>query len=83
MVSRTSTTSTGRHPARPPRPRIVALACLLLTLGLGAPAAILAALVLLALPSANAFFQPRTSIDPPWPARTSPAAGPEGSPSAR
>ncbi|MET8265028.1 hypothetical protein ABZU92_13665 [Micromonospora arida] len=55
---------------------------LLLTLGLGAPVAILVALVLLALPSANAFFQPRTPIDPPWPARASPAAGPEGSPSA-
>ncbi|KAB1928052.1 hypothetical protein F8280_04715 [Micromonospora noduli] len=54
---------------------------LLLILGLGVPVAILVALVLLALPSANAFFQ-RTPIDPPWPVRTSPAAGPEGSPSA-
>ncbi|MET7374929.1 hypothetical protein [Micromonospora arida] len=55
---------------------------LLLTLGLGVPMAMLVALVLLALPPANAFFQPRTPIDPPWPARTSPAVGPEGSPSA-
>ncbi|MCG5446655.1 hypothetical protein NIE79_005355 [Micromonospora sp. NIE79] len=55
---------------------------LLLTLGLGVPMAILVALVLLALPSANAFFQPRTLIDPPWPVRTSPAAEPEGPPRA-
>ncbi|WP_410819608.1 hypothetical protein [Micromonospora sp. 050-3] len=55
---------------------------LLLTLGLGVPVAILVALVLLALPPANAYFQPRTAIDPPWPVRASPAAGPEGPPSA-
>ncbi|MFI6235042.1 hypothetical protein ACIBD9_15905 [Micromonospora sp. NPDC050784] len=48
---------------------------LLLTLGLGAPVAILVALVLLALPPADAFFRPRTPVDPPWPGRTSPAAG--------
>ncbi|MEU1358519.1 hypothetical protein ABZ356_01530 [Micromonospora zamorensis] len=55
---------------------------LLLTLGLGAPVAILVALVLLALPPANAFFRPRTPVEPPWPVRTSTAARPEGSPSA-
>ncbi|MGC4865877.1 hypothetical protein ACLQ3B_10650 [Micromonospora sp. DT53] len=55
---------------------------LLLTLGLGAPVAIVVALVLLALPPADAFFRPKTPVDPPWPVRTSPAAGPEGSPSA-
>ncbi|MEV5207779.1 hypothetical protein AB0K35_09920 [Micromonospora sp. NPDC053740] len=55
---------------------------LLLTLGLGAPVAILVALVLLALPPANEFFRPQTPVDPSWPVRTSPAAGPEGSPRA-
>ncbi|WP_430499013.1 hypothetical protein ACQRWP_28035 [Micromonospora trifolii] len=55
---------------------------LLLTLGRGVPVAIIVALVLLALPSANAFFQPRPAVDPPWPVRTSPTAGPEGPPSA-
>lgn len=43
---------------------------LLLTLGLGVPVAILVALILLALPPANAFFQRRTPVDPPWPVRT-------------
>ncbi|MGW5560488.1 hypothetical protein ACWER9_25105 [Micromonospora sp. NPDC003944] len=39
---------------------------LLLTLGLGAPVAIVVALVLLALPPAHAFFRPRPPVDPPW-----------------
>ncbi|MEV1155314.1 hypothetical protein AB0J27_07915 [Micromonospora chokoriensis] len=39
---------------------------LLLTLGLGAPMAILVALVLLALPPANDFFRRRLPADPPW-----------------
>ncbi|MEU8012009.1 hypothetical protein [Micromonospora parva] len=55
---------------------------LLLALNLGAPVTILVAVVLLALPPANAFFRPRTPVDPPWPGPTAPATGPEGSPSA-
>lgn len=39
---------------------------LLLTLGVGAPVAIVVALVLLALPPANAFFRRRPPADPPW-----------------
>ncbi|MGW3786238.1 hypothetical protein ACWD5Z_16750 [Micromonospora chokoriensis] len=64
---------------------------LLLILGLGAPVAILVALVLLALPPANAFFRRRLPVDPPWLghpgevvtlSETASPARPEGPPSA-
>ncbi|MBQ1031157.1 hypothetical protein ACIP95_25135 [Micromonospora parva] len=48
---------------------------------LGAPVAILVAVVLPTLPPANAFFRSRTPVDPPWPGATTPGTGREGSPS--